>query len=208
LDVVCDPAVATCDGSLFTVGDVNLRVTTEFAPDWETTSKLEDASCGEGLGTEECEPNGYGEYPDPVKNAGWYYDLPITGERVITDSLIRDGKAIVVAYTPIQSPCGSGGSSIVMEMNASHGGRLDKPQFDINEDDVIDDKDLVNIGTDEEPEWVTPTGLESEGRLFPPAILRLDKDREIKYFSSSKGKIIEMTEKAAKLGMSYWIEYQ
>jgi type IV pilus assembly protein PilY1 len=206
LDVECDPDEATCDGLLFTVGDVNLRVTTEFTPDWATTSKLQDASCGEGLGTEACEPNDYGENPDPVKNAGWYYDLPITGERVITDSLIRDGKAIMVAYTPIQSPCGSGGSSIIMEMNASAGGRLAKPQFDINDDGVIDDNDLVNIGTDEEPEWVAPTGLESEGRLFPPAILKMDNEREIKYFSSSKGKIVEVTEKAAKLGLSYWIE--
>jgi type IV pilus assembly protein PilY1 len=167
-----------------------------------------DDSCGEGLGVDDCEPNGYGEHSDPVKNAGWYYDLPITGERVITDAMLRDAKVIGIAYTPIQTPCGSGGSSIIMEMDACSGARLEKAQFDINEDGVIDENDLVNIGTADDPIWVPPTGLMSEGRLFPPAILRIDKDKEKKYFSSSRGKIVEMIEKAAKLGMSYWIEYE
>ena len=174
----------------------------------ERPQRLVDDSCLEGLGVDDCEPDGYGANPDPVNNVGWYYDLPISGERVVTDTLLRDGKAIVIAYTPEQTPCGSGGSSIIMEMNAGSGARLDKPQFDINEDGVIDDNDLVNIGTDDDPIWVPPTGLKSEGRLYPPAILRIDEDKEKKYFSSSRGKIVEMTEKAAKLGLSYWIEYE
>ena len=209
-DVMCDPAVSTCaeNNYLFTVGSVNLRVVTEYAPDWSTTSKLVDSSCGEGLGVEQCEPNGYGEHPDPVKNAGWYYDLPLIGERVVTDALLRDGKAIMIAYTPEQTPCGSGGNSIIMEMNACSGARLTTPQFDINDDGVIDSNDLINIGTEDNPIWVAPTGLQSEGRLYPPAILRIDEDKEKKYFSSSRGKIVEMMEKAAKLGMSYWIEYE
>jgi type IV pilus assembly protein PilY1 len=207
-DIVCDPLVTTCDGDLFVVGTASLRVTTEYAPNWGTTSKDAADDCLEGLGVEDCEPDGYGANPDPVNNAGWYYDLPISGERVVTDTLLRDGKAIVIAYTPEQTPCGSGGSSIIMEMNAGTGARLTKPQFDINEDGVIDNNDLVNIGTDADPIWVPPTGLKSEGRLYPPAILRIDEDKEKKYFSSSRGKIVEMTEKAAKLGMSYWIEYE
>ena len=95
-----------------------------------------------------------------------------------------------------------------MEMNACSGARLLTPQFDINQDGVIDSNDLINIGTEDNPIWVAPTGLQSEGRLYPPAILRIDEDKEKKYFSSSRGKIVEMTEKAAKLGMSYWIEYE
>jgi type IV pilus assembly protein PilY1 len=207
-DIDCDPLVATCDGDLFVVGTNSLRVTTEYAPNWGTTSLLVDDSCGEGLGEEDCEPDGYGANPDPVNNAGWYYDLPISGERVVTDTLLRDGKAILIAYTPVQTPCGSGGSSIIMEMNARSGAHLDKPHFDINEDGVIDDNDLVNIGTEDDPIYVPPTGLKSEGRLYPPAILRIDEDKEKKYFSSSRGKIVEMTEKAANLGLSYWIEYE
>jgi Tfp pilus tip-associated adhesin PilY1 len=208
-DIVCDPLVTTCDGDLFVVGTASLRVTTEYTPNWGTTSKDVADDCLEGIGVDECDPDGYGANPNPVNSAGWYYDLPISGERVVTDTLLRDGKAIVIAYTPEQTPCGSGGSSIIMEMNAGTGARLDKPQFDINDDGEINkDNDLVNIGTDDDPIWVAPTGLKSEGRLYPPAILRIDEDKEKKYFSSSRGKIVEMTEKAAKLGLSYWIEYE
>jgi Tfp pilus tip-associated adhesin PilY1 len=207
-DIACVGGAPDCDGDLFVVGTSSLRVTTEYAADWGTTSKDAADDCLEGIGEEDCEPDGYGANPDPVNNAGWYYDLPISGERVVTDTLLRDGKAIVIAYTPEQSPCGSGGSSIIMEMNAASGVRLEKPQFDINEDGVIDSNDLVNIGTDDDPIWVAPTGLKSEVRLYPPAILRIGEDKEKKYFSSSRGIIVEMTEKAAKLGMSYWIEYE
>ena len=114
----------------------------------------------------------------------------------------------MIAYTPEQTPCGSGGNSIIMEMNAGTGARPAKPQFDINQDGKIDDNDLVNIGNEDDPIWIPPTGLTSEGRLYPPAILRIDEDKEKKYFSSSRGRIVEMTEKAAKLGLSYWIEYE
>jgi type IV pilus assembly protein PilY1 len=207
-DIDCDPLVTTCDGDLFVVGPSTLRVTTQYAADWGVTSKDAADDCLEGIGVDECDPDGYGANPNPVNNAGWYYDLPITGERVVTDTLLRDGKAIVIAYTPEQTPCGSGGSSIIMEMNAGTGARLLKPQFDINEDGKIDSNDLVNIGTVDDPIYVAPTGLKSEGRLYPPAILRIDEDKEKKYFSSSRGKIVEMTEKAAKLGLSYWIEYE
>ena len=119
---------------------------------------------------EDCDVDGTGN-PDPLENAGWYFDLPISSERVVSDVLLREGKAIVISYTPEQTPCGSGGSSIVMEMDATSGGRLDHPQFDINEDGVIDDNDRINIGTDDDPVWVAPTGLHASGRLHPPAIV-------------------------------------
>jgi len=210
-DIDCDPVdpnQTACDGDLFIVGNYSLRLMTQFEPDWGTTSKDAADDCLEGLGVNECDPNGYGANPDPVNNAGWYFDLPISGERIVTDSLLRDGKAIVISYTPEQTPCGSGGFSIIHEMDACSGARLEKPVFDINDDGKIDDNDVVTVEIDGEDVQFPPTGLKGLGRLFPPAILRLDQKSEIKYFSSSRGKIIEMTEKAAQLGLTYWIEYQ
>ena len=139
-------------------------------------------------------------------NAGWYFDLPISGERVVVDVMIREEKAVVVSFYPETAPCGSGGYSIVHEIDACTGARLTEPQFDINDDGVIDDDDLINIGTEEEPIWVAPSGTEREGRLQPPAILRMDQT-EMKYFSSSSGTIATVMEQVVALGITSWREY-
>jgi len=211
---VCDPAIATCDGDFWVVNDQSFRVISNsiegLSDPWETTSLLADeVTCGDGLGNTDCDSNGYGSNPDPLYLAGWYFDLPGSGERVVTDTLIRQGKAILVTFTPEDTPCGSGGDSVVMEMNACSGGRLNEAQFDINEDGIIDENDLVNIGTDSDPIWVAPTGVKSPGRLQPPAILRMpNEETEMKYFSSSRGTIVMVEESAVTLGMSYWMEYE
>jgi type IV pilus assembly protein PilY1 len=210
----CDPAVATCAGDFWVVNGENMRVLTDNVSSienpWETTTLFNaGANCGDGDGVDPCEPNGYGANPDPVRLVGWYFDLPLTGERVISDALIRQGKAIFVPYTPSQTPCGAGGDTVVMEMDACTGGRLKNPQFDIGDDQIIDQYDLINIGTDAEPIWVAPTGIQAEGRLQPPAILRdPDGKTEKKYFSSSRGKIVTVDEKAVTLGITYWMEFE
>jgi len=141
-----------------------------------------------------------------ANHVGWYFDLPISRERVVVGIMIREGKAIVVSFYPESAPCSSGGYSIVHEIDACTGSRLTKPQFDINEDGIIDEGDLINIGTEENPDLVSPTGIGKPGRLQPPAILRMDKT-EMKYFSSSSGTIETVMEKTVKLGITYWREY-
>jgi type IV pilus assembly protein PilY1 len=200
------------DTNFWTVGSQRLRILTNNIDDienpWETTSLDEsEVTCGDGAGVIDCDPDSVGSYPDPVKYLGWYFDLPISGERVVSDLMIRDGKVVVISYIPEQSPCGSGGESVVMEMDACSGGRLSEAQLDINEDGVIDDNDLVNIGTDDDPIYVPPTGIEAPGRLLPPAILGLDDDEEMKYFSSSRGNIESVVEEAVKQGIVHWIEH-
>jgi Tfp pilus tip-associated adhesin PilY1 len=212
--VPCDPANSTCDGDFWVVNSQNIRVLTDnitaIANPWETSTLYNaGADCGAGEGIDNCDPNGYGANPDPVNLVGWYFDLPVGGERVVSDALLRQGKVIFITYTPSQTPCGAGGDSVVMEMDACTGGRLTKPQFDINEDGIIDENDLINIGTVSDPIYVAPTGLQGEGRLHPPAILRIPgTDRERKYFSSSRGKIVTVDEKAVTLGITYWQEFE
>ncbi len=126
---------------------------------------------------------------------------------MVVDTMIRGGKAIVVSFYPETAPCGSGGYSIVHEIDACTGARLTEPQFDINDDGVIDEGDLINIGTVENPIRVAPSGVQEEGRLQPPAILGMG-DTEMKYFSSSSGTITTVMEKAVSLGITYWREYQ
>jgi len=145
-----------------TVGteEVVVRILTRNDPNWET---LEDD---------------FGQLPNPgtlpephnTVHAGWYFDLPVTGERVVSDVLIRDGNAIVISFMPPES-CSTGGYSIVHEMDASTGGRLLIPQFDINADAAIDIYDRIEIDIGSGPEWVVATGLRKTGRLHVPAIL-------------------------------------
>jgi type IV pilus assembly protein PilY1 len=177
---------------------LKLRILTNNSPNWETK---DDDDIGEL-------PNpGSNTDPPNTVHAGWYFDLPLNGERVASDVLIRDGNAIVITFTPVDEPCSIGGNSIVHEMDAASGGRLLAPQFDIDADAAIGVGDLINIGTEASPEWVAPTGLRKTGRLHVPAILRMGST-EMKYFSSSEGTIKTVRERPTRLGVRYWKEHE
>jgi Tfp pilus tip-associated adhesin PilY1 len=183
-----------------TVGteEVLLRILTRNDPNWET---VDDADVDQLPN-----PGSIADPPNTV-HAGWYFDLPLTGERVVTDVIIRDGKAIVISFTPEDEPCSIGGNSIVHEMDAASGGRLLRAQFDIGGAPAIDSEDLINIGTEASPVWVAPTGLQKTGRLHLPAILGMGTT-EMKYFSSSEGTIKTVRERPARLGVRYWRELE
>lgn len=148
---------------------------------------------------------------------GWYFDLPmdrdsnsvLDGERVIKDVLIRDKNLIVITFTPNDSPCTGGGYSMVHEMDACDGSRLDTPQFDINMDGVIDSNDLIEIDDPNNPGQkilVPPTGKGYDGLLHPPIIVTMpDRAVEMKIFSSSAGTTERLFEKAEG-GFYYWRE--
>jgi type IV pilus assembly protein PilY1 len=180
-----------------------LRTLSDGNPDWSATT-LEAGVCGENAGTEDCDPNAIGEDPDPVNNVGWYFNLPETGERVITDLRIRNHNLTVISYVSEGSQCGLAGHSWVMVMDACSGARLSEANFDINGDGVIDDQDMIDIGTVGHPNLVVPTGIRYEGKLEPPAYLLMSNELEKLYMNSSEAEIETLLEKASKLGMTYW----
>jgi type IV pilus assembly protein PilY1 len=192
-----------------TLSGFDLRTVSDNAADWTVTSlDGSGTSCGDYGGMSSCDPNGTGTYADPLRNVGWYLNLDGSGERVVSDVLVRDGTLIAISYVPSGSMCGTGGTSWAWAFNACAGARLTQPLFDINGDGVIDDQDMVNVGTETDPIMVPPTGLEYDGRLQPPAIIILDENREMLYMSSSKGVIVTQLKKAAKLGLIYWRVYK
>jgi hypothetical protein len=93
-----------------------------------------------------------------------------------------------------------------MELNAFTGGSIGAIQFDINNDGVVDDRDMVEVEIDGDTVRVAPSGLKLTGLIQPPAIIKLDEEREKKYMSSSGGGIVEITEKPAKTGIAHWME--
>jgi type IV pilus assembly protein PilY1 len=180
--------------------DRRVRLLSRSKPIWVTTSDSDNANRQE---------------PDPSaatdNHAGYYFDLN-TGERVISDVVIRGGNLLVIGFTPSTDPCGPGGNSIFMELNAFTGGTAGSSLFDITGDRQINEKDLVKIDTDGDgtPEALAPSGIELMGNIQPPAILRMgnneDNPLEKKYMSSSTGRIEQLTEKGVKLGVTYWME--
>ena len=146
---------------------------------------------------------------DIAGHAGWYWDLTLDGERVVSDVLLRDGRLIVIPFTPHENPCMAGGSSFLMEIDAISGGRSGGIIFDINYEGVIDARDLVTV-KDEEGRDVKKIidGLKMVGKVNPPAISQLDEEIEVKYLSSSSGAVHTVKEKAVRLGVTYWKELE
>jgi type IV pilus assembly protein PilY1 len=208
-------------GAFFAPDGTPLRVLTDnpatdgdpVEEQWKTTSlDSMGLTCSyiEGAGQVACDPNVVGTTPDPTEYAGWYFDLPDSGERMVSDLMIRDSKVIYIGFVPELSPCGTGGNSWVMEQDACTGGRLTQAQFDINGDGMVDSRDMVTMTVyDAEGNpieiAVAPTGMQYPGRLLPPAILRTGRE-EIKYFSTNVGNIVTMRELAPPLGIIYWME--
>jgi len=157
---------------------------------------------------------GAGQQPDPsgaaANHAGYYLDLN-PGERVLSDVMIRDGNLLAVGFTPNTDPCSPGGTSVFMELNAFTGGSAGGSLFDITGDQKIDANDVVKVdfSGDGRAKDMPPSGIEFKGNLLMPAILRLPGENdltEVKYLSSSSGKIETLSEKSIKLGVTYWME--
>jgi type IV pilus assembly protein PilY1 len=197
---------------LQTVSEHDLRTLSNYTPNWGT---IDDTDPDQN-------PNPGSSDINETIHAGWYFSLihssqasPTNeGERVVKDVQIRDGKAIVITAIPNTDACSGGGNSIVHEIDADSGGRLTAAQFDINDDGVIDENDLVTP-TDPDshglrdaegnPIDIPPTGKEFTGILYPPVFLTMpDNVREMKLFSTSAGTTETIFEKKEKKQMVYW----
>ncbi|MBA4369106.1 MAG: hypothetical protein C0403_15870, partial [Desulfobacterium sp.] len=153
--------------------------------------------------------------PNPTHHAGWYFDLPISGERVVTDPLVRGGNAIVISYIPDITPCSASGESVINEINAASGARLEESPWDIDENGTFDkpeydsDGNLVSEGdyliynstapdsttakgtvsahnaNPDDYSVIAPSRIKKPGRLMSPAIATIAPGEELKIMSSS-----------------------
>jgi Tfp pilus tip-associated adhesin PilY1 len=178
----------------------DIRVMSENEPNWITEPDEDSAPSLPDISD--------GAEGEITGHAGWFWDLPLLGERVISDVLLRDGRLIVIPFTPDENRCKDGGSSFLMEIDSVSGGHSGAVIFDINEDGVIDAGDLVTIGKDEEGHDIKeiPDGLKLIGNVQPPVIIGYDEEIEIKYLSSSTGAVHMVKEKAVRMGVTYWKE--
>ena len=147
-----------------------------------------------------------------LEHGGWYFDLPGNNEKMIRDPLIRNGIAFVISSIPSSSPCASGGSSIIHALDGATGGRSRAAVFDISgpdgiPDGKIDEHDLINIGTPDNPRYVAPTGLMRDAMWYTPAVLAVqDAETDVMYFSTSEGDVRITRIEAEEIGVYYWRE--
>jgi len=138
------------------------------------------------------------------------------GERQVNDTIIRDGKAIMITFGIGKDKCGASAYSFLNERNVHSGGMLFQPNYDVNGDGVLNWEDVVAVNPDGGSSYmgIATDGM-YEGRLFNPVILRDGPGgtppTENKYMSGSvlgqgmSGAKIEKTlESAERIGIYYW----
>ncbi len=136
---------------------------------------------------------------------GWYIDLRspnkgAEGERVVAAPILRSGRIVFPTLIPSPDPCGFGGSSWLMEMEAISGARLADSPLDINEDGDIDGDDMVGIDIDgdgSDDAYVAVSGVRSrEGIIRTPAVVGAG-DLEYKIASGTSGNVETLRERGA-----------
>ena len=125
---------------------------------------------------------------------GWH--LPLyppsktrTGERVVSQPVLRNGRIIFATIIPSESVCGFGGSSWLMELDADTGGRIGGPVLDINGDGKVNALDVALYQGDYYP----ASGIGSPEMIKTPGIVGAG-ELEYKYTSGTSGTIGVITE--------------
>ena len=172
----------------------NYEATTQYSANWATADDDQPGQDPNPSGSVTCcdgEDNDsdgqVDETDEAVAHAGWFLDLPESGERVIMDSIVRSYRAIVTSFVPNSSPCSGGGNSILNELSACSGGRLDYAAVDVNGDLAVNDDDLitatdtdgdgvldtVTTGGGDDDEDVAVSRVHYSGMLHTPVILQV-----------------------------------
>ncbi len=145
--------------------------------------------------------NGTGEH------IGWYFNLPGNGERVVTALGVYDGVLDITSAQPSPSPCSGGVASIIHGMDACRGGSPGKPYFDINGDGKINEKDMINIGSAENPLYVVPTGLHRQGMVYGADHISVGKSgTAVQNRSTSDASIVATRSRDERRGLVFWRE--
>ena len=84
--------------------------------------------------------------PYSFMTKGWYFDLPIAGERLAGVPVLENGVFVFTTIVPSASPCDFGGRGFVNAVDFLMGGMLAIPIFDHNRDGVVDQGDGKSAG--------------------------------------------------------------
>jgi type IV pilus assembly protein PilY1 len=123
-------------------------------------------------------------------------------EKQVSRPLLRNGRIIFTTLIPDSDPCGFGGSSWLMEMDALTGRRLKAPPFDLKRDNQFNEKDMVEVTLpDGTKKPISPTGFKPPGDtgdigIIPTPGILVDPMNpvEYKYTPGTSGNIAVIVE--------------
>jgi type IV pilus assembly protein PilY1 len=103
---------------------------------------------------------------------GWFVDLAVAGQRIVTNPELINGAFIATLNTPPLTTCGIGFSSMLLELNYLTGGSFLRAQIDTNGDGGFDVQDQYNGSY--------PVGISlSSSYANSPTVLGPNKDNHI-----------------------------
>lgn len=81
---------------------------------------------------------------DWALNLGWYSDMLIGGQRLVSPAQLLNGAFVATLITPPANVCSANFTSIFLELNYKTGGAFARAQLDINGDSAITSADQYN----------------------------------------------------------------
>lgn len=138
------------------------------------------------------------------KEYGWYLTLTKSKERVINRAAVRNNVVFFDTIIPSTSVCDYGGEGYLMAVNLLNGGSTQSPEFDINDDRVVDETDQVII--DNQGTTAPPSGRYHDGGM--PVSEIMDNDIVTNDTNQPQGTPTQTRIKPAKQGRLSWQELE
>jgi type IV pilus assembly protein PilY1 len=142
--------------------------------------------------------------PSPIAadKKGWYMDLPTARERIVDMPMLVGGELLMNTVIPDTNVCNPSGSGYIMAVSPFTGARLKKPFFDLNNDRLFNQSDLVTTTEGA----VVASGVSTTTLNSVPTLAKDGTD--IKMFNNCEGACIEGTtiNPTMNNGMQSWRE--
>jgi len=135
---------------------------------------------------------------------GWYMDLPDSGERSVTDAVIRGDLVFFNTMIPDTNPCEAGGRGWLMVAKWNNGGHPGEIAFDLNDDGLLSSLDEISVSG----QGTAAAGVEIVG--IPTSPVNLANKRYTSTTQTTGGSTIEVSDiskvDGTKTGRVSWEE--
>jgi type IV pilus assembly protein PilY1 len=138
---------------------------------------------------------------------GWKLVLPLSGERVVAQAIVRYGRVILTTMIPSTLPCTYGGDGWIMEVDPITGNRPDTPALDTNADNTVDTADKLLL----QGSAANVSGVRIGSIGTAPTLIRArDRKLDDKLVNTSAGSLVRIRETGSgqRSGRAGWEQLQ